>query len=401
MAAPYSSPKPAKEIAVASTAEQAFEELLDAVRESGRMVRGERDDRGAAGTDSQADGYRYALELLRLAIDFYCDQDWSTPRFIPFSSPLANHTGRLAIKRIQGGANPDAYYDFAVIDPRRTYRISGVRGNDCYLSFSFSGGKDGAWPDRTVATLNDTTITFGAGGEFEIVVGPDVVAGPDAVMTEPDMCSVIVRQYFKNPLADRRLTTLAISVEADAALDRSGPAERTDDATFARSLQAAAAFVRGTDDHWPFGGPGGNWFSEPLGYTGAAGALGTTDNCYCMGRWDVSGGEELVITTTPVACRYWSLQLWNHWGQSLALTVDDANYGEQIVNDATAKPADDGSVTIVVGAAKPDEPNWLNTFGWDRGTMIFRYMFPEAEPERPELTVRTRNAATTTDKAQD
>src|SRR5690242_16029118 len=64
---------------VTSASERAFEGLLDAVRDSGRMVRGER---GGVGADAQADGYRYALELLRLAIDFYCDQDWSTPRFI-------------------------------------------------------------------------------------------------------------------------------------------------------------------------------------------------------------------------------------------------------------------------------------------------------------------------------
>ena len=389
-----------------SSSEQAFDGLLDAVRDCGRMVRGERGGTGDGAADSQADGYRYALELLRLAIDFYCDQDWSRPRFIPFSSPLRNHTGDLPIRRIQGGANPDAYYDFAVIDPRRTYRISGVRGNGCYLSFSFSGGKDGAWPDRTVTTLNDTAMTFGPGGEFEFVVGPGVTAGPDSVPTEPDMCSVIVRQYFKVPPAQRRLTTLDIRVEPDPALDRPGPVERTDDATFARSLQAAAAFVRGTDDHWPFpDGPGGSWFSEPLGYTGDAGALGTTDNCYCMGRWDVSQGEELLITTTPVACRYWSLQLWNHWGQSLTLTVDDGNHGELIVNDATVERAGDGSVTIVVGAARPEaaqEPNWLNTFGWDRGTMIFRYMFPEAKPARPEITIRSKgNPAAPTVEAQD
>jgi hypothetical protein len=50
-------------------------------------------------------------------------------------------------------------------------------------------------------------------------------------------------------------------------------------------------------------------------------------------------------------------------------------------------------VTIVVGPVKPAEANWLNTFGWDRGTMIFRYMFPEAKPQRPEITVRTRVGA--------
>jgi hypothetical protein len=336
-----------------STAEAAFASLLDAVRDSGRMVRSER---GAPDEDGQAEGYLYALELLRLAIDFYCDQDWSTPRFVPFSSPLTNHTGDLPIKRIQGGMNPDAYYDFAIIDPARTYRISGRRGNDCYLSFSFSGGRDGEWPDRTVTTLNDTAIAFDDAGDFAIVVGPGA-EGPNAVATEPDMCSVIVRQYFKIAPSQRVLTTLRITADgAEAQTMRSRAADVT------RSLQAAAAFVRSTDAHWPFpAGPATTYFTEPLGYTGDAGALGTTDNVYCMGRWQLAANEELVITTTPVACRYWSLQLWNHWGQSLTPTLDDAAYPELIINDQLAQADDNGLVTIVVGPEKPKESNWLNT----------------------------------------
>lgn len=59
--------------------------------------------------------------------------------------------------------------------------------------------------------------------------------------------------------------------------------------------------------------PERNVFGEPLGYTGSAGALGTTDNCYAMGCWSLAPGESLVVETTPVACAYWSLQLWNRW----------------------------------------------------------------------------------------
>ena len=180
-------------------------------------------------------------------------------------------------------------------------------------------------------------------------------------------------------------------MDPDPAFDREAPAERRDDATVARCLRAAAAFVRGTDDHFPFpAGPGGSWFSEPLGYTGEAGALGTTDNAYCMGRWRLGPDEELVVTTTPVACRYWSLQLWNHWGQSLTLTLDDVNYPELIVNDNIAESDSSGEVTIVISSVRPAEPDWLNTFGWEHGTMIFRFMFPEAKPAKPDITVRTK-----------
>jgi hypothetical protein len=362
-------------------AQEGFESLLAAALEAGELVRGER---GADSAEDRAAGYTYALELLRLAIDFYADQDWSTPRFIPFSSPLENHTGHLPVKRIQGGVNPDGYYDFAIINPGRRYRITGTRGNDCYLSFSFSGGVDGEWPERTAATLNHRAMTFDADGGFTVTIGADAT-GPNSVVMEPDMCSVIVRQYFNVPPEQRRPASLRIEVD---------PADDEPLSTstgVGRSLAAAAAFVRSTNAHFPFPkGLADNYFTEPLGYTGDAGALGTTDNCYCMGRWKLLPGEELVVETTPVDCGYWSLQIWNHWGQSVNLTLDEAPYPQLIVNNAQAKVADDGSVRIVVSPDAPGEPNWLKTFGWTEGVMIFRYLFPEARPARPGVSVTSR-----------
>ena len=80
-------------------------------------------------------------ELLRIALDLYADADGGRPRFAPISSPTPYHAGSLAIGRVQGGANPDALYDFASLRADRAYRIAGRRGNDCYLSLSFSGGR--------------------------------------------------------------------------------------------------------------------------------------------------------------------------------------------------------------------------------------------------------------------
>jgi hypothetical protein len=360
-------------------AQAGYERLLAAALESGELVRGERGGETAA---DRAAGYTYALELLRLAIDFYADQDWSNPRFIPFSSPLSNHTGDLPIKRIQGGVNPDGYYDFAVINPSRSYRITGTRGNDCYLSFSFSGGIDGEWPERTAATLNHRAMTFDDDGGFTVTIASDAT-GPNAIVMEPDMCSVIVRQYFNVPPEDRHLAQLRIEV------DPAGDEPLSETEQVGRSLTAAAAFVRSTNAHFPFPkGLADNYFTEPLGYTGDAGALGTTDNCYCMGRWKLAPGEELVVETTPARSGYWSLQIWNHWGQSVNLTLDEAPYPQLIVNHAQATLNADGSVRIVVSPEAPDAPNWLKTFGWTEGVMIFRYLFPEERPARPEVTIK-------------
>jgi hypothetical protein len=362
-----------------------FDALLDALHAAADLVRDPA--RGRSDAVGRAEGYAYMTELLRVALDLYADADGAAPRFVPLSSPTPYHGGQLAIGRVQGGANPDAVYDFAWLDPERAYRITGVRGNDCYLSLSFSGGQPGERPDRTVTTLNDRQLTFGPGGEFDVVVSADVHQG-NWVRMEPDVSSVIVRQYFEHPIPERRLATLAIDVlDARDGAD-AGPGAH-DPGRIARRLGAAAAFVRSTNASFPF--PAGalhNAFSEPLGYTGEAGALGTTDNVYVMGRWQLAPGEQLVIETTPARCRYWSLQAWNHWGQSLTGTLDPAaDYPHQIVSSATAVPEPDGSVRVVLAEADPGVPNWLRTLGWTDGVLILRYLYPEEEPSRPDTRV--------------
>lgn len=362
---------------------EAFTALLDALRSIGELVRDA--DRGASSPHGRANGYVYATELLRMALDLYGDADGDAPRFVPFSTPTPYHAGELALQRIQGGANPDGMYDFAVLRSDRSYRIHGRRGTDCYLSFSFSGGRDGEWPDRTVATLNDQQMTFGADGSFEIVVSADRHDGNWPCM-EPDICSVIVRQYFLEDPSRRRPATLAIEVLSDD--DALTAAGATSEDTVTKRLGAAAAFIRSTSDHFPL--PAGlveNAFTEPLGYTGEAGALGTTDNVYCMGRWRLGPGEQLVVEAAPPPCRYWSLQVWNHWGQSLTPTIDDASYPRLIVNRAHADVGPDGSVRLVLAHADPGEPNWLDTFGWTEGTLIFRFLYPEDRPLRPTTNV--------------
>jgi len=356
-----------------------FNALAEAVVATGAMVRDP--ERGRSGS-AEADGYAYGTELLRLALNLYVDADGADPRFVPFSTPTPYHAGLLSIPRIQGGVNPDGLYDFAVLEPGESYRISGRRGNDCYFSLSFSGGRPGEWPDRTAATLNDRQIKFEADGAFEVMVSPQRPEGVEQnwVGMEPDMSSVIVRQYFLVPPSLRVPGTLSIELLSEPGLPGA--------ARISRRLRAAAAFIRSTNEHFPFrAGPPPNTFSDPLGYEGTSGALGTTDNVYCMGRWRLEPGERLLVTTTPVPCGYWSLQAWNWWGQSLAHSFDDATYDRQIANNSNTVHNADGSVTITLSDTDSGQPNWLDTNGWTEGTLIFRYLYPEAKPERPHCAL--------------
>ena len=55
-----------------------------------------------------------------------------------------------------GGDNSDAFYQCMPVDPARTYRVTGNRGDAVYLSMTVYGGPDdGRYSDRIVATIND------------------------------------------------------------------------------------------------------------------------------------------------------------------------------------------------------------------------------------------------------
>ena len=145
-------------------------------------------------------------------------------------------------------------------------------------------------PTARSRTLNDRQITFGPDGEFEVVVSADERSG-NWVRMEPDVCSVIVRQYFEHPPAERVPATLAIEV-----LD--GPARRRRRRRPRRLPHRAIGCRRRprssaapTPRSRSRAGPLENAFSDPLGYSGEAGALGTTDNVYVMGRWRLGPGS--------------------------------------------------------------------------------------------------------------
>jgi hypothetical protein len=239
-----------------------------------------------------------------------------------------------------------------------------------------------------MATINDTQLAFGRDGEFELIVSPEQpAAGSKAtwVRSEPDLCSVIVRQYFTR---DPRLETLAsLTIEA---LDDRPPRFLTHDERTAARMRAAAAFIDATMASFPSAvRPTPNTVNPPIGYTGEAGALGTTDNVYGSGAWLLGDDDALVVELRPPACRYWSVQLWNRWGQSVTSDVmpEDDAYNRIILNNSHAVMQPDGSCRVVIAHRDPGTPNWLNPLGHRQGVIFFRWLMPESAPEAPTVSL--------------
>src|SRR3990172_645357 len=111
---------------------EAFRELLALLRGlDDRFFEGPNALREAA---SELEGYRWIFSVLQVAFDCYVWADPRRPRFVEIVGPYKKW----------GGDNADAFYSYAPLDPERSYRVRGRKGDAVYLSLTVYGGpRDG------------------------------------------------------------------------------------------------------------------------------------------------------------------------------------------------------------------------------------------------------------------
>ena len=144
----------------ASELSKAFHELLEEVAAIERKIL---DADPPLDEPDVVDGYRLTFSLLRVAVDAYVWGDKDNPRFVDVIGPYQRW----------GGDNSDAFYQLAPIDPNRTYRVTGNRGDSVYLSITVYGGPDdGHYSNRIVGTMNDRSLQFDGEGNFEFTMSP-------------------------------------------------------------------------------------------------------------------------------------------------------------------------------------------------------------------------------------
>jgi hypothetical protein len=314
---------------------------------------------------SVLEGYKWIFSILAVGLEAFVWGDRDRPRFVDIVGP----------SRKWGGDNADAFYQYAPIDPRRTYRVRGIRGDAAYFSLTVYGGPDdGRYSERIVGSANDRDVEVASDGSFAITLSPEPHDGT-WIRLEPDAVCAITRDYLVDPVEGRRLqwridAEHPPATRRDSDEDLAGRFRRT--LTWLRD-QAAIVPI-------PLGEP--NTVDEPYPVPQQTFGWAAGDASYAMGSFDLGDDDALVLEGRSPPCAFWNVCLWNQ----LLHTYDYA-YEQVSLNGGQVRLEPDGSWRLVVARRDPGHPNWLSTAGHRHGRIWFRWFLPDHTPQRPSARV--------------
>ncbi|MGZ6980010.1 MAG: DUF1214 domain-containing protein, partial [Acidimicrobiia bacterium] len=150
---------------------------------------------------SVLEAYRWIFTIVQVGMDAHLWADSQRPRFVDIVGPYKKW----------GGDNVDAFYQYAPIDPTRTYRVRARRADAVYYSLTVYGGPDdGRYSERIIGWANDRDINADADGDadpddiVEIMLSPREHPQP-WIKLDPDAVCAITRDYLIEPTVGRRM----------------------------------------------------------------------------------------------------------------------------------------------------------------------------------------------------
>jgi hypothetical protein len=275
-----------------------------------------------------------------------------------------------------GGPNPDNVYTRAAIDPTSTYRVTGnVTGVRAALFSLVDGdmhlGRYGVFSECTLADLE-----VESDGSLEVWISPErpADAGRDRnwISSHADARMFLVRQYLCDWEHDRAATLTIERVET-----RGLPPVPLLPPEFAAALDRAATWVERSVEYWcsyveraretlPL-----NAVAPPSTPRGGAPTI-----AYGAGWWRLGPGECLLITTDVPDADYWGWTLHHRY----RLDSGDFAARSTSVNMAQVVADADGRMRLVVGAADPGVPNWIDTEDQPEGMLVYRSIGTRSRP---------------------
>jgi hypothetical protein len=314
---------------------------------------------------SVLEAYRWIFTIVDVGMQAHLWADAQRPHFVDI-------VGRY---KKWGGDNADAFYQYAPIDPTRTYRVRARRADAVYYSLTIYGGpNDGRYSERIVGSVSDRDVEDGPDGDMEITLSPHEHPQP-WIKLEPDAVCAITRDYLIEPDTSRRMEW---QIEC---LDGGNEPLLSDDG-LARKFRAVRTWIEDQAKITPLALGDPNVIDEPYPVPTTTFGWAAGDAAYAMGTYELAEEQALVLRGRSPECAFWNLCLWNPF-----LHIYNADYDRVTINGGQVVYEPDGSWTVVVSERDPGHPNWVRTQGHPRGRLWFRWFYPEATPERPEAEV--------------
>jgi hypothetical protein len=316
-----------------------------------------------------AAAYKHLLDLVSTGIDFYADTDYSIPRLVQIVTPY----------RKIGGDNAHALYHYAPVFGGRKYKISGHRGETCYIGFTVYGGKS----EEEVGIVANKSLgdfSVNADGTFEVILGSEENTDSNYIKLTPETNSIFIRQYFYDMKNEKPAT---LSIEAIDNPAKPLPLSCDELASKIRSINSMLkVWTKIAPMPWPADPNAYNKVCPPFQASASTGHWSTPDNIHSFGFFKLEEDDALVLRGKSPDCIYWSCHFWNGCMQ----TFDYMNYSCAINNKET-KLNPDGSWDLVIARKNPGVPNWLDTAGHSRGFIYFRWLKAAEVPGAISSTV--------------
>ena len=339
----------------------AFQEILGALASVEKTLQARTD----LDEQTRLESYQWVFSLLQVGLLGHVWADPARPTFVDIVGPHLKW----------GGDNADAYYQYVRLDPSRTYRVTGQRGDAAYLSLTVYGGpSDGHYSERIVGSLNDRQVEVAADGSFELWLSPEQQAGPTILLT-PDAVVALTRDYLADPVTGRRATWHIEPLE---------PATKQplEDGELAARLTAACTWLR-DQSALVFDRGEPNTVDEPYPVPTTTFGWAAGDAAYAMGAFDLADDEVLLVRGTSPDCAFWNMCLWNQ-----LLHTYDYTYERVTINGEQVQYEPDGSWEIAIAPRDPGHPNWVSTQGHRIGRIWFRWFLPSETPAKPLTEIR-------------
>jgi len=353
------------DVTLPARSSEAFHAILATLADTERALQA----RGDLDELALLESYQWMFSLLQVGLLGQVWADPARPRFVDIVGPYLKW----------GGDNADAFYQYVKLDPARTYRVTGQRGDAAYLSLTVYGGPDdGHYSDRIVGSLNDRQVDIEPDGTFEFWLSPEQQDGP-TILLSPDAVVALTRDYLDDPARGRRATW---SIQAAEPADK----QPLTDADLARRLTAAGTWLR--DQAAIVLGIGEpNTVDEPYPVPTSTFGWAAGDAAYAMGSFVLDDDQVMLVRGRSPECAFWNVCLWNPF-----LHTFDYAYDRVTINGTQVAYEPDGSWEIAIAPSDPGHPNWISTQGHRSGRIWFRWFLPSQTPDRPTVEVRKVSA---------